>query len=187
MENNPKKALRQRLLELIRNQKEDIRFKKSGLIKAALFKTPEFRAGKTIMFYSAFDGEVETLKMIKQAQTLGKKIVLPITIKKEKKIIPSLITNLEKDLIDGPYGIKQPKENIAQIIDACALDLVIVPGVAFDKKGNRLGRGEGYYDRFLKTLPQNTPSFGLAFDFQVVDCLPCIEEHDVPVSSVISY
>ncbi|MDP8266893.1 MAG: 5-formyltetrahydrofolate cyclo-ligase [Candidatus Aceula meridiana] len=185
MKDNPKKALRQRLLELIRNQKEDIRLKKSELIQAALFKTPEFRAAKIIMFYSAFDGEVETLEMIKQAQNLGKKIALPITVKEKKEIIPSLITNLETSLIDGPYGIKQPKEDPAQKGDLCAIDLVIVPGVAFDKKGNRLGRGEGYYDRFLKTLPQNTPKIGLAFDFQVVDCLPCVENHDVSVSFII--
>jgi len=187
MEENPKKALRTRLLDLIRNQKEDIRLKKSELIKAALFKTLEFRAAKMIMFYSAFDGEVETLEMIKQAQTLGKKIVLPVTIKEKKEIIPSLIINLEESLTNGPYGIKQPKENITQEVDSCAIDLVIVPGVAFDKKGNRLGRGEGYYDRFLKKLPQKTPKIGLAFDFQVVDCLPCVEKHDVSVSSVISY
>ena len=63
--------------------------------------------------------------------------------------------------------------------------MVVVPGVAFDKKNNRLGRGKGYYDRFLKMLPFSTPTIGLAFDFQIVENLPVKEPHDVPVSQVI--
>jgi 5-formyltetrahydrofolate cyclo-ligase len=58
--------------------------------------------------------------------------------------------------------------------------------VAFDRKNNRLGRGEGYYDRFLKLLPSTTPTIGLAFDFQLVDTLPELEAHDMPVSLVLT-
>ena len=65
------------------------------------------------------------------------------------------------------------------------IDLVLVPGVAFDRKNNRLGRGAGYYDRFLKDLP-TTPSIGLAFDFQVLDVLPHQPGQDVPVKCVIT-
>ena len=65
------------------------------------------------------------------------------------------------------------------------LDLVVVPGLAFDKRNNRLGRGQGYYDRFLKTLPRGVPTIGLAFDFQIVDTIPQRKEHDVAVDCVL--
>ena len=63
--------------------------------------------------------------------------------------------------------------------------MVIVPGLAFDKHNNRLGRGAGYYDRFLSTLPTDIPTVGLAFDFQIIDRLPQQKEHDIPVSHVL--
>ncbi|MDD3374163.1 MAG: 5-formyltetrahydrofolate cyclo-ligase [Candidatus Omnitrophica bacterium] len=186
MGNNLKESLRKRLLTLLRIQKEDVRLKKSKLIENKLFKTPEFMRAQVVMFYFSFDGEVETLSMIEKAQKLGKKVALPITIKKEKKIIPSLIDSIEKDLTKGPYGIQQPKHSIAKGFVPVHPDLVIVPGVGFDQANNRLGRGEGYYDRFLSMLPKTTPIFGLAFDFQIVSCLPSIEKHDIPVSRILT-
>ncbi|MDP8264207.1 MAG: 5-formyltetrahydrofolate cyclo-ligase [Candidatus Aceula lacicola] len=186
MGNNFKESLRKRLLELLRTQKEDVRLKKSKLIADKLFKAPEFIRAQVVMFYFSFDGEVDTLSMIKEAQKVGKKVVLPITIKNEKKIIPSPIDSIEKDLTTGPYGIQEPKTSIKQRFTPAHPDLVIVPGVGFDQNNNRLGRGEGYYDRFLNTLPESTPTIGLAFDFQIVSCLPVIEKHDVPVSCVLT-
>ncbi len=186
MVNNYKELLRKSLLELLRTQKEDVRFKKSKLIANKLFKMQEFISARAIMFYCSFDGEVETFSMIQEAQRLGKKVVLPITIKKENKIIPSVINNIENDLLKGPYGILQPKEDACRDFDLKDLGLVIVPGLGFDQKNNRLGRGKGYYDRFLKILPESTPTIGLAFDFQVLSSLPLIEDHDVPVSCVLT-
>ncbi len=185
MEKNSKKAFRQRLLELLKNQKEEVRFTKSKIIEHKLLEAQEFRQAKVIMFYSSFNGEVETLSIMKQAQKLGKQVVLPMIIKEEKKIIPSPIDSFKEDLIRGPYGITQPKKDPDSSWND-QLDLVVVPGVAFDKQNNRLGRGEGYYDRFLKVLPKETPTFGLAFDFQIVGCLPFVEEHDISVSHVLT-
>ena len=186
MDYDPKEALRKRLLGLLRNQKEESRFQKSALIYSKLFARQEFKDAKIIMFYVSFDGEVDTREMIKEAMEQGKKVVLPITITEEKKIIPSLIEDLENDLTDGPYGIQQPKTNPAQALNFDELDVVIVPGVAFDKKANRMGRGQGYYDRFLKKLPSHVATIGLAFDFQVVEDLPFLKDHDIPVSFVIT-
>lgn len=186
MNDDPKEALRKRLLGLLRNQKEETRFQKSALIRSKLFERQEFKDASTIMFYASFDGEVDTREMIKEAKAQGKKVVLPIIIKEEKKIIPSLIEDLENDLTDGPYGIQQPKTKPAQELNLEALGVVVVPGVAFDKKANRLGRGQGYYDRFLKQLPSFVTTIGLAFDFQIVDNLPSLKDHDIPVSFVIT-
>jgi 5-formyltetrahydrofolate cyclo-ligase len=83
----------------------------------------------------------------------------------------------------GPYGVVEPAvKRPARIRD---LSLVVVPGLAFDKKGNRLGRGKGYYDRFLSRLCADTPVFGLAFDSQILPSVPTLP-HDISVTRVIS-
>jgi len=90
-----------------------------------------------------------------------------------------------KDLVPGAYGIPEPRDN-ANVLRAQDLDLIVVPGVAFDRAGNRLGRGAGYYDRFLSLLPSTTPCVGLGYDFQVVSSLPNLEPHDRRVTVVLT-
>ncbi len=146
---------------------------------------PEFKRARAILFYASLDGEVETFNMMKQAQRLGKKIALPVIHKKEKKLVPFVVEDLNTEIIRGPYGIKQPDLKNCRLLEAKDIDLVVVPAVAFDKHNNRLGSGAGYYDRFLTTVPSQIPIFGLAFDFQIVDRLPHQQNHDVPVWRVI--
>ena len=186
MHSEPKKVLRERILTLLRNQKEEERLIKSLAIGRKLFQMEEFRKAELILFYASFDGEVETIEMMREAQKLGKTIGLPGIMKHEKEIIPASVVSLENGLEKGPYGIQQPKMDRAQILNEDLLDLVIVPGVAFDKQNNRLGRGGGYYDRFLRSLPPRALTVGLAFDFQIVDSLSSQEKHDVPVSRVLT-
>ena len=180
-----KKELRDRFLSLLRGQNEEDRLNKSRLIQKKLFERPEFLMARTILFYASFGGEVETFQMIQKATQLNKKIALPMITNGSKDIVPTLIEGLDR-LNEGPYGIKQPAYSIDGVVDAKDLDLIIVPGVAFDKRHNRLGRGAGYYDRFLAGLPEDTPSLGLAFDFQMVDELPHLEAHDITLTDVIT-
>ena len=133
------------------------------------------------MFYIAFRGEVNTEEMIKLAKALGKKVSVPVCERDNIAIRPCMLDTHAR-LIEGPYGVQEPTER--KCIDPQDLDLVIVPGVAFDKKGNRLGRGRGFYDRFLDTLPKDTPTIGLAFDFQILSSVPAAQ-HDVKVSKVL--
>jgi len=177
--------MRNDILNRLRSQKEEQRLKKSKIICDKLFKIPEFKRAVTVLFYSSFDGEVDTHEMIKETIKFGKKIGLPKIIKKEKKIVPRLVEYFEKDIELGPYGIKQPKDSVTEVLDLENIDMVIVPGVAFDKANNRLGRGGGYYDRFLKKLPSNIPTCGLAFDFQIVDHLPTSKAAFSPSSLII--
>ena len=124
--------------------------------------------------------------MMDQAQKLGKTIGLPRVVEDERKIVPIAVASLEADLETGPYGIKQPRMEQANTLGEDCLDMVIVPGIAFDKQKNRLGRGGGYYDRFLRSLPSRVATVGLAFDFQIVDDFPFQEEHDISVSCVLT-
>ena len=186
MEMDSKGQLRRIFLTLLRGQKKEDRLKKSKNILKKLFSTREFKNSQVIMFYSAFDGEVDTFEMMKQAQKLGKKIVLPTIIKNrtQKRFHPTLIEDLSH-LRLGPYGIKEPKATKGRWVGVDQINLIIVPGVAFDRSCHRLGRSQGYYDRFLGKVPSSIPTFGLAFDFQIIDHLPHQEPHDVRVSRVI--
>ena len=180
-----KEAIRKEILTLLRNQKEEERLAKSKVIGAKLFELPEYKRARTILFYASFDGEVETFSMMAQAKKDQKTVCLPVIIKTKKQIIPTIVEDLENGLEIGPYGIKTPKEN-SQSLQKEDLDLVVVPGVAFDRCNYRLGRGEGYYDRFLSCLPSKVSIVGLAFDFQIVESLPIHNELDIPVTQYLS-
>jgi 5-formyltetrahydrofolate cyclo-ligase len=183
--NHTKKELRERILQLLKDQKEEDQRRKSLSILQKLFRMQEFESATTILFYASFGGEVDTFEMIKQAQKLGKKIGLPRIHKNDKHLVPVLVNDLDKDLVMGSYGILEPNSKVKEQLDLGAIDLVIVPAVAFDKKNNRLGRGGGYYDRFLRHLPSSVSTVGLAFDFQIFDHFPFKEDHDIAVKHVM--
>jgi 5-formyltetrahydrofolate cyclo-ligase len=183
--NAKKRIIREKVFDRLNMQKEVERLKKSRVIQRKLFALQEFKKAKNIMFFASFDKEVETFRMMRQAMKLDKQVVLPLVLKNKKQIVPSKIRNLEKELDIGPYGIKQPKLKKSRVVSLDKIDLVTVPGVAFDRKGNRLGRGAGYYDRFLKKIPKDTPTIGLAFRFQILKTLPYIKDKDIPVDKVI--
>lgn len=180
-----KNYLRQQLLKKLKNQKEVERLKSSFKIHKKLFSLPEFIKAKIVFCYLSFDGEVETFKMIEKAITWGKKVAVPVIKKRGRKLVPSLIEDCDYGLEVGPYGICQPKASHMRNIPLKKIDLVVVPAVAFDLKGNRIGRGMGYYDRFLHALPHKVPTIGLAFRFQVLDQIPALESHDFPVDRVL--
>jgi 5-formyltetrahydrofolate cyclo-ligase len=180
-----KQELRERIITLLRNQEEKKRLSKSLQIKDKLFKMQEFVRSQTILFYASFDGEVETADMIVEAQKLGKKITLPLLEKGSRIITPVLLEGETSKLTKGPYGIKQPKKKHEHVVELDEIDMIIVPGIAFDKNRNRLGRGAGYYDRLLERVSSSTPTVGIAFDFQIVDQIPHLEEHDRTVSHLI--
>lgn len=181
-----KEQIRKKVLETLRQQKQRERENRSLVIKEKLFRSPEFRSAGVVMFYVAKDYEVDTRPMIRHALQLGKRVAVPVTNVREKRLIASEVLDPEKEFSFGPYGIKQPKREFVREIPIRMLDLIVVPGVVFDRKGSRLGHGLGYYDRFLKGAPKTTPLIGLAFRFQVVDDLPALSSHDVPLTKLIT-
>ncbi len=180
-----KTKIRQQILKKLKLQREEHRLQKSLVIKKRLFETFEFKSANTIMFYISIGCEVETRPMIEEALNMGKRVAVPVTNVTSKKIIACEIKDLKTQLCEGPYGIQQPKKEYIKKIPINDIDLVITPGIAFDKKGNRLGRGAGYYDRFFKEVPDKTPRVGLAFDFQVVEEIPTLS-HDIRITRLIT-
>jgi 5-formyltetrahydrofolate cyclo-ligase len=181
-----KKQLRERILSLLRNQKEEDRLAKSEAISHKLFADKGFQQSQAVLFYASFDGEVDTFAMIRKALDIGKRICLPKVVRRQNRILPIRVENLDHDLKRGTYGIYEPKLRKEAVLSPDALDTVIVPGLAFDQHNHRLGRGGGYYDRFLAMLNLQIRTIGLAFDFQIIDQLPGKESHDQPVSCVLT-
>lgn len=177
-----KQAIRSKILIKLSNQKEEDRKRKSKSIQRKLFAARVFRKARLVMFYIPLRGEVDTHDMIKAAQKLGKKVVVPVCQKHTIDLRPCLL-DAPVQLKRGPYGVYEPV--VAQYVPLSLVDLVVVPGVAFDAKGNRLGRGKGFYDRFLKKTPATTTFVGLAYDFQVLPSIPT-QPHDVSVHRVIA-
>jgi len=180
-----KSRIRKEIKEKLNQQTDAQRLRKSSLIGEKLFNLAEFKRAEVIMFYVAKKREVQTKAMIEQARKLGKKVVVPVILVREKKMIASKIEDYKTELTPGPYGILQPKREYTREVPPEKIDLAIVPGLAFDQQGHRLGRGGGYYDKFLTRLSAGTPHIGLAFDFQVLADLPTFS-HDVSVTKVIS-
>lgn len=180
-----KEYIRKEILSRLRKHPEEERKRKSGIIRDKLFASGEYKKAHAVMFYLSRDEEVATRRMIEEAIKSGKKVALPRCETETKEIVAAELKKAWKGLELGPYGIYQPKKDTSAEIPLEKIDLVIVPGVAFDDKFSRLGRGKGYYDRFLKKLPPGTKTIGLCFDFQRVKSLPA-KSHDFPVSKVIS-
>jgi 5-formyltetrahydrofolate cyclo-ligase len=175
-----KAQIRSKIFLKLKTQKEEDRGRKSRIIKKKLFQSLFFKKAKIVMFYISFGAEVDTREMIKQAKKLGKLIAVPVC--GFKRTIRPCMWDGRQRLEKGHYGIPEPMQK--RFCDNKALDLVIVPGVAFDRRGNRLGRGKGYYDKFLGRLPKDTPSIGLAFNFQILPNIPATPT-DVSVHRVI--
>lgn len=158
---------------------------KSSVIATKFLALPEYQRAATVMAYVDFRNEVQTASIIENALHLSKRLVVPITDVANKRLIPSQIINFPDDLTPGTWGILEPKPQCVRPVEPGEIDLVIVPGVAFDTSGNRLGYGGGFYDRFLPQTKDGTTLVSLAFEMQVrPNVYP--GEHDVPVHILIT-
>ena len=137
------------------------------------------------MLYLDFNNEVSTYSLIKKLLNLGKIVSSPITLKEERKLIPSQITDLKNGIQYGAYNIREPKPECSPAINIKDLDVVIVPAVAYDKNCYRLGYGGGFYDRFLENLRKDAVTIGIAFDLQIFDEVPK-EAHDAQLDYIVT-
>jgi 5-formyltetrahydrofolate cyclo-ligase len=143
-----------------------------------------YQKAKSIMFYMSCRQEVNTQDMINFALKDAKKVAIPAIIDKDKKIMKAFVISKLEEARQEIMGIRQPKIDAKNEIDAETLDLIFVPGVVFDKDCNRIGYGQGYFDRWLKNVKKNKVA-GLAYDFQIIDKIPT-EEFDESLGMIIS-
>ncbi len=158
---------------------------KSASIINRLLALDEYLKARRIMVYLDFRNEVRTGDLVARAMADAKSIAVPVTDRAKVSLTPSLIINFPGDLQPGPWGILEPKPQALRPLDPAELDVVIIPGVAFDVSGYRIGYGRGYYDRFLRRTGEGTIYIGLAYDFQVLpDIFP--GPHDIPVHIILT-
>ncbi|HEC81995.1 MAG TPA: 5-formyltetrahydrofolate cyclo-ligase [Thermoplasmatales archaeon] len=177
-----KKKIREKIIEVRKNTSVEKIRKWSRDIEKRFFSLREYKDAETVMFYVSYDNEVYTHDMIKKALKEGKKVVVPFSDTKHNNITPIQIKDFE-ELKRGAYGILEPFYQHELVVSENVIDLVVVPGVAFDTKGHRIGHGLGYYDEFLKTV--TACKTGFAFEFQVLSEIPC-EEHDVRMDKIVT-
>ncbi|MEG1559462.1 MAG: 5-formyltetrahydrofolate cyclo-ligase [Clostridia bacterium] len=143
--------------------------------------SPEFQSAKTVLIYKAMKSECNPELIEQEAIKLGKTLVYPKCV---EDFSLKLLSPKERDaFIDGAYGIKEPDRYRSIEIATDDIDFLLVPGLAFDKFHNRLGRGAGYYDRLLNKARSFT--CGFCFSCQIIEQVSC-EAHDIPLSAVIS-
>ena len=139
------------------------------------------------MLYMDFRNEVPTRAIIDGIRTSEKKLVLPIT-DKDFNIVAYEIPKdgkLSDYLITSKYGISEPNPALCREADLASIDLVIIPGSVFDQYDNRIGYGKGCYDRFLSSFPRKVFKLALAYDFQVLPCIPA-DPTDVKMDKILT-
>lgn len=150
----------------------------SAEILAALEAHPAFRAASTVLLYHSLKDEVDTHEFIRK-WSRKKRILLPVVVGDDLEL---RIYTGPKDMAIGAYGIDEPTGEL--FTDYAAIDFIAVPGVAFDRSGNRLGRGKGYYDRLLPRIPSAYKA-GICFPYQLVEEVPA-EPFDIRMDEVIT-
>jgi 5-formyltetrahydrofolate cyclo-ligase len=153
------------------------RAEKSAAIMERLFDFANFLESRIVLFYMNYGSEVDTEPMIRRALELEKTVALPLVDTRKKKILPFRIENLDRDVRPGYRGIREPIPQRCKQIPVEYINLAIIPGVAFDERGGRIGHGVGVYDRFIPKLDITTRKVALAFECQIVAQIP-MEPHD---------
>ena len=171
--------LRSNLLAIHPEQRE----RKSRLACKRLVATPQFQAASTVMLFLSMPHEVDTFDAILAAWQADKIVAVPKVSKEQSHMIAVQINSLEKDISTGASGLRNPTSGAPVPLDE--IDLVVTPGLGFDRKGNRLGRGGGYYDKFFAHEQVRACKCGFAFAEQVIDSMP-ITDRDQPIDMLVT-
>ena len=155
------------------------------IIENRLFEFANFLESKIVMLYVNAENEVGTRDIIKRAYEYNKIVVLPAFDPARSTMKLMKVDHPGKDLTTGPRGILEPDPAKCKVVPLDCIDIAIVPGIAMDEKGGRIGSGDGYYDRIIPDLPMTTRKVGLAFEGQLVPQVP-MESHDKHVDIIIT-
>lgn len=180
-----KVELRKRMLSRLLSLTEEEIERRSKNVTKNIKEVSFYRKAKTIMAYYPLKGEVDILGMIREEFT-KREFCFPVIDMEKRNLLPYWIYNLDTDFVVGPYGVREPNLKKAKLCAIKDIDLIFVPALAFDRNKYRLGRGGGFYDRFLRQRDSHTIVVGLAFDFQIVDVLPLNLPQDQSVDYIIT-
>ena len=148
-----------------------------------VIKSSFYKKAQSIFIYVSVNSEADTRKIIEKALTDGKTICVPKVISKKQGMIAVKINSLD-ELSPGAYNIPEPSKYDKQF-DGHDIDLILLPGLAFDECGGRIGYGGGFYDRFISNTGEDTVKIGLAYEFQIFDKVICFE-YDAVIDGIIT-
>ena len=157
----------------------------AGIVRRFM-ELPEYARARTVMFYVDVRAEVRTRHALPAALETGKRIIVPYCVDGELELFH--LTAMD-ELSVGMYKILEPREDLRSVpekqIKVAELDLIMVPGVAFDRQGGRTGHGKGYYDKLLEHARPDTPLVALAFECQMFPEIP-MQPHDIYMDKVVT-
>lgn len=180
-----KGEIRKKILSIRNDMTNQSVLEKSRIIINKLKLRKEYKESQTVFIYMDFKNEVKTLYLIKEMINEKKRVIIPYTDVQNTVIIPVELKDVGKDLKLSSFGYLEPKEEKIVPVEASEFDLIVVPGVAFDKKLNRIGFGKGYYDRILAKKRNGVKAVAIAYEYQVLDEIER-EEHDIKMDMIIT-
>lgn len=154
-------------------------------IEARLFEFANFLEAKIVLLYLNGKLEVTSRNIIKRSHDLNKIVVLPVVDTGPSALTLLKVDSIETDLMKTAGDVMSPNPDRCKRVPIERIDIALIPGVAFDEKGGRLGMGDGFYDRLIPKLPVTTRKVALAFDDQVLPQVP-VESHDKQVDIIIT-
>ena len=178
-----KQTLRGRIQGRLGGLDPQIQAHKSRCVCDHLIRAMEFEQASVVMVYLSIPREVDLSVLILHAWQQGKTVAAPKIDWQQRHMIPVEIQSLDGSFERTTSGLRNPRSGVP--VPPADIDMVLVPGLAFDRAGGRLGRGGGFYDRFLATAELNAPAFGVAFREQMVDAVP-MEPHDRFMDGVVT-
>jgi len=174
-----KSAIRRQLRDKLAAMTDPDRQAKSLAATKFLSASPEFAAARIVMLYLSTAQEMDTAPLALKCWQSGKTVVVPKVSWDQRRMLPVEITSLQTRMTTTGPGVREPLSG--QPMPLNLVDLVIVPGLGFTEKGHRIGRGMGFYDRFLAQTDFLGVSCGMGFEDQIVSELPVLD-HDIPLS-----
>jgi len=180
-----KQEIRDEMTRLIAECPPDTLAAKTKAIEERVFEFANYLEARIALLYTPVAPEVNTMEIIKRSYLYSKIIVLPAFDPQNFQMTLMKVDDPEKDLVAGPRGNLEPNAKRCKVVPIDCLDIAIIPGVAMDEKGGRVGSGKGYYDRLIPDLPITTRKVGLVFEDQVIPMVP-MESHDKHVDIVVT-
>jgi len=180
-----KEQIRKDIAKAVGALTEKQRNERTRAIESRLFDFANFLEARVALLYVHGENEVRTQNIIRKSFDLSKIVVLPVFDAERRKVTTLKIDTPAKDLVSGPRGVAQPNPARCKPVPLHRIDIAIIPGLAFDEKGARIGSGKGYYDRFIPELPVTTRKVALAFEEQIISQVPT-ESHDKHVDIIIT-
>lgn len=180
-----KQEIRTEMNHLIAGLDPDVLAAKTSAIEERLFEFANYLEARIAMLYMPVAAEVNTEEIIQRSYMYNKIIVLPVFDPETYQMTLMKVDDPQKDLVQGVRGNLEPNPKRCKAVPIDCLDIAIIPGLAMDEKGGRLGTGKGYYDRLIPELPITTRKVGLVFEDQIVSAIP-MESHDKHVDIVVT-